>query len=134
MRSSTSLKPRFLFPNKAALSDTEVYVRLARGDSSEQVRLGTSISVGYMAENFVDFGFPGMLGGLFVIGLMYGVVIRYFMALKVPWILREGVVLAFVYGRGATRRGNVAAQDPRRHGDVRPSSTRCWRGSSSPRP
>jgi hypothetical protein len=42
-------QPRFLFPNKAALSDTEVYVRLARGDSSEQVRLGTSISVGYMA-------------------------------------------------------------------------------------
>ena len=60
--------------------------------------LGTSISVGYMAENFVDFGFPGMLGGLFVIGLMYGVVIRYFMTLKVPWILREGVVLAFVMG------------------------------------
>jgi hypothetical protein len=91
------VKPRFLFPNKAALSDTEVYVRLARGDSSEQVRLGTSISVGYMAENFVDFGFPGMLGGLFVIGLIYGVVIRYFMALKVPWVLREGVVLAFVF-------------------------------------
>jgi hypothetical protein len=90
-------QPRFLFTNKPALSDTEVYVRLARGDSSEQVRLGTSISVGYMAENFVDFGFPGMLGGLFVLGLMYGLIIRYFMALKVPWILREGVVLGFVF-------------------------------------
>lgn len=89
-------KPRFLFPDKAALSDTEVYIRLARGDSSEQVRRGTSISVGYMAENFVDFGFPGMLAGLFVIGLMYGVIIRFFMVLKMPWILREGIVLAFV--------------------------------------
>ena len=92
------VKPRFLFPNKASLSDTEVYVRLARGDSSEQVRLGTSISVGYMAENFVDFGFPGMLGGIFVIGLMYGIAIRYFMALKLPWILREGIVVGFVFG------------------------------------
>jgi hypothetical protein len=91
------LYPRFLFPNKAVLSDTEVYVRLARGDASEQVRLGTSISVGYMAENFVDFGFPGMLGGIFVMGVMYGLVIRYFMGLKVPWVVREGVVLAFVY-------------------------------------
>jgi len=90
-------KPRFLFPGKAPLSDTEVYVRLARGDASEQVRLGTSISVGYMAENFVDLGFPGMLGGMFVIGLMYGFVIRYFMSLKLPWILREGVVLGFVF-------------------------------------
>jgi hypothetical protein len=91
------VKPRFLFPGKAPLSDTEVYVRLARGDASEQVRLGTSISVGYMAENFVDLGFPGMLGGIFVLGLMYGVVIRYFMAMRLPWVLREGISLGFVY-------------------------------------
>jgi hypothetical protein len=88
-------KPRFLFPNKAALSDTDVYVRLARGNPSEEIRLGTSISVGYMAENFVDLGFPGMLAGIFVIGLVFGLIMRYFMSLKVPWILREGVVLAF---------------------------------------
>ena len=62
-------QPRFLFPNKPALSDTEVYVRLARGDISEEMRLGTSISVGYLAENYADLGFPGMLLGVFVIGL-----------------------------------------------------------------
>ena len=91
-------KPRFLFPGKAALSDTEVYIRLARGDASEQLRLGTSISVGYIAENFVDLGFPGMLGGMFVIGLLCGLVVRYCTSMKIPWVLREGVVLAFVYG------------------------------------
>ena len=89
-------RPRFLFPNKAALSDTEVYVRLARGDPTEQMRLGTSISVGYMAENYVDLGFPGMLAGIFVIGMLYGVLIKYFMNMKFPWVLREGVVLALV--------------------------------------
>lgn len=89
-------RPRVLFPNKAALSDTEVYVRLARGDPTEQIRFGTSISVGYMAENFVDLGFPGMLAGIFVIGLIYGGIIRYFMSLRFPWILKEGVVLALV--------------------------------------
>lgn len=94
------LKPRFLFPGKAALSDTEVYLRLARGDASEQLRLGTSISVGYMAENFVDLGFPGMLAGVFVLALLYAVVIRYFMAFKQPWLLKEAVVLAFVVGVG----------------------------------
>ncbi len=94
------LKPRFLFPEKAALSDTDVYIRLARGDASEQLRSGTSISVGYMAENFVDFGFPGMLGGVFVMAAMYALVIRYFMAFRQPWLLKEGVVLAFVVGVG----------------------------------
>ena len=88
-------RPRFLFPDKAALSDTEVYVRLARGNASEQIRLGTSISVGYMAENFVDLGFPGMLIGVFVIGALFGLVIRFFMRMQVPWALREGVVLGF---------------------------------------
>jgi len=93
-------QPRFLFPNKQALSDTEVFVRLARGDASEQVRLGTSISVGYMAENYVDLGFPGMLGGMFMIGLVLAAACRYFMAAPLPWIVREGIVLAFIYAVG----------------------------------
>jgi hypothetical protein len=61
------------------------------------MRLGTSISVGYMAENFVDFGFPGMLGGIFVIGLLYAFVIRYLMTFKIPWVMREGVIAGFVF-------------------------------------
>lgn len=90
-------KPRFLFPDKGQLSDTEVFVRLARGDSTEQLRLGTSISVGYMAENFVDFGFPGMLAGIFVLGLLYALLVRYLMSIKqLPWLLREGIVMGFV--------------------------------------
>jgi hypothetical protein len=90
-------QPRFLFPSKPVLSDTEVYVRLARGDSTEQMREGTSISVGYMAENFVDLGFPGMLAGIFVIGALVAYVSRYFMRLNLPWMVREGTVLVFVY-------------------------------------
>ena len=34
-----------------------------RAIPTEEVRKGTSISVGYMAENFADLGFPGMLVG-----------------------------------------------------------------------
>jgi hypothetical protein len=90
-------QPRFLFPGKASLSDTEVFVRLARGDASEQMRTATSISVGYMSENYVDLGFPGMLAGIFVIGLFVAGACRYFMALPLPWIAREGIVLAFIY-------------------------------------
>ena len=90
-------QPRFLFPSKPVLSDTEVYVRLARGDPTEQMREGTSISVGYMAENFVDLGFPGMLAGIFVIGAFAALVARYFMTRNLPWMVREGTVLVFVY-------------------------------------
>ena len=93
-------QPRFLFPDKPQLSDTEVYVRLARGNAVEQMRTGTSISVGYMAENFVDLGFPGMLAGIFLIGTIIGLICRYFMTRKLPWMVREGTALVFIYSIG----------------------------------
>ena len=90
-------QPRFLFPNKPALSDSEVFMRLARADLSEDVRAGTSISVGYISENYVDLGFPGMLAGIFGLGLLLASVCRYFMTIPAPWVMREGTVLAIVY-------------------------------------
>ncbi len=61
------------------------------------MRGGTSISVGYMAENYVDLGFPGMLGGVFAVGLLVALVIRFFFSFDVPWMVRQGTALAFVY-------------------------------------
>lgn len=90
-------KPRILFPGKAALSDTEVFARLTGADPMEVVRGSTSISVGYMAENYVDLGFPGMLLGIVAVGLMMAGVIRHFMRSRLPWMVRQGIVLAFVY-------------------------------------
>lgn len=94
------LQPRFIFPNKPPLSDTEVYVRLARGDPTEEMRAGTSISVGYMGENYADLGFPGMLIGVAVIGLLAGTVYRFFMTRKFPLMVREGTMLVLVYSIG----------------------------------
>lgn len=93
-------QPRFLFPNKPVLSDLEVYMRLARTDPSEAVRLGTSISVGYLAENYVDLGFPGMLAGVFVMGLVIAAICRYFMSQPLPSVVREGTVMAIVFTIG----------------------------------
>jgi hypothetical protein len=95
-------KPRILFPGKAQLSDTETFARLALGNADEIMRGGTSISVGYMAENYADFGFPGMLAGIFVIGVMIGGMARYFMMCPLPWMVREGIVMALVYTSGHT--------------------------------
>lgn len=95
-------KPRFLFPDKAQLSDTETFARLALGNADEIMRGGTSISVGYMAENFADLGFPGMLVGIFAIGAMVGAMARYFMMCPFPWMVREGIVMALIYTSGHT--------------------------------
>jgi len=94
------LQPRFLFPNKAPLADTEVYVRLAKGDPTEEIRQGTSISVGYMGENYADLGFPGMLLGIAAIGLMAGTICRFFMTRKMPQMVKEGTLLVLIYSIG----------------------------------
>jgi hypothetical protein len=91
-------KPRFFFPDKAALSDTETYARLAGIDPALVLRDTTSISVGYMAENYVDLGFPGMLAGMFVLGLMLAGSLRYFMnARHLPWMAKQGIAVALIY-------------------------------------
>jgi hypothetical protein len=90
-------KPRIFFPDKAALSDTATYARLTGTDPALVLRASTSISVGYMGENYVDLGFPGMLGGIFVMGVLIAGVIHYFMRSRLPWMVRQGIVLAFVY-------------------------------------
>lgn len=90
-------QPRFLFPNKRRLVDTEVYLKLTRADPTEEIRINTSISVGYMGENYYDLQFPSMLIGIFAIGCLVALVARYFMMLKLPWMVREALVMGFIF-------------------------------------
>ena len=39
---------------------------------------GTSISMGYMAESYIDFGPWGMFVPIFLLGLLWGLIYRYF--------------------------------------------------------
>ena len=90
-------QPRFLFPNKPGLSDSEVFLRLTKADPTETIRQSTSISVGYMAENYYDMQFPLMLVGIFAVGCIIAAGARYFMIQRLPWMLREALVMGFIY-------------------------------------
>src|SRR5262249_13681191 len=87
--------PRILFPDKAVVDDTAVMERLVRADGTED-RSGTSISVGYFAENYADFGFPMMLVPLFVLGLVTALGVRYLMTRPPGPIVGEAFALAFI--------------------------------------
>jgi hypothetical protein len=72
------LQPRFFFPDKPALrSDTEVlakYTGIYFGRSSS---VGTSVSLGYVAELYVDFGPAGAVLGMVILGLLFGYSYRF---------------------------------------------------------
>ena len=68
--------PRFLFPEKPDLGGdswlVRKYARLnVSGDES-----GTSIGLGYMAEFYIDYGFPTMLFPLLLYGMLAGLLYR----------------------------------------------------------
>jgi hypothetical protein len=66
--------PRLLFVDKDEIDDTartNFYTGGLAGSSE-----GTSISLGYIAEAYIDFGALGMFGALMAIGLLYGLVYR----------------------------------------------------------
>jgi hypothetical protein len=66
--------PRLLFVDKDVVDDTartNLYTGGLAGSSE-----GTSISLGYIAEAYIDFGAAGMFAALVAIGLFYGTIYR----------------------------------------------------------
>jgi hypothetical protein len=71
------LTPRFLFPDKAALDDS-IQTSYYTGTEVAGAEHGTSIGLGYMAQSYVDFGPLGMFVPIFLLGVFYGVIYRFF--------------------------------------------------------
>ena len=91
------LMPRFLFPGKPPLVDSDVYMRLTRRYLTDEIRSGTSISVGYMGETYADLGFPAMLAGMALIGLMLAGLVRLVMTFKLPLVMREAIIMGLAF-------------------------------------
>lgn len=81
------LTPRLLWPNKPVLaSDSELTARYVGPYLT--VEEGTSISMGYMAESYVDFGPLGMMFPIAAVGLLWGLMYRFFMTRHYPMVFR----------------------------------------------
>ena len=71
------LTPRFLFPDKPATDDSE-RTRTYTGLNVAGAEAGTSIGIGYVGESYIDFGPVGMFSPIFLLGLLYGAINRFF--------------------------------------------------------
>lgn len=63
--------PRILFPNKTSLDDSEM-TRQYTGIYVAGADDGTSISIGYVGESYIDFGEFGMVVPIFLLGFFIG--------------------------------------------------------------
>lgn len=87
------LTPRVLFPNKGSLNDSTVTMAL----TGLSINDNTSIGVGFIAEAYADFGAPGMLVPLALVGLLLGLCARYFMTRRVPLLVRHAFTTATIF-------------------------------------
>lgn len=69
--------PRILNPDKPRY-EASVKTRKYTGLAYAGARSGTSVSLGYFADGYVDFGFLGMFIPLLIIGFIYGATYFYF--------------------------------------------------------
>jgi hypothetical protein len=83
---SRPFMPRILFPDKAAIGDSERTNAFTGGLAGNSA--GTSISLGYMAESYIDFGVPGMMAPIFLFGLFCGLIYRRF----IKWRASRGLL------------------------------------------
>lgn len=93
------MMPRILFPDKPIIDDT-VFTRKYTGLAMYSVQ-GTSISLGYVVETYIDFGVPGMFFANFAIGLFLGICYRFMVSYRVEIpVLRVALLTMLVLAAG----------------------------------
>ena len=63
--------PRFLWPDKPSVNEANQFYQVAYGLTAEEELAGVSIAVGYLAESFINFGWFGVVGVMFTIGVFF---------------------------------------------------------------
>ena len=72
------LTPRIVFHDKPRLVSDTVKTDQYTGLRLAHMAGKTSISTGYMAESYIDFGFPYMYIPIFLVGVLWGLIYRFF--------------------------------------------------------
>lgn len=70
------ITPRFLFPDKATI-DESLLTNTYTGLGVSGMQQGTQITIGYMGEAYIDFGYWGMFAPILLVGLTMGRLYRW---------------------------------------------------------
>jgi hypothetical protein len=99
--------PRLFFPNKPAIDDSErtAYYTGVQVGTAEQ---GASISIGYFGESYIDFGPVGMFAPIFLLGLFYGFIYRFFISYSPKKIIGFALAVSIlVFGAYTIETSNI---------------------------
>lgn len=108
---AVTLIPRFLWPDKPSVNEANRFYQLNYGFSTLKDLDRVSIAVGFLTEGYINFGYEGVAGVMFLVGCMLGVFQRVFfhvdsgllwtaagMALLAPLLTIESQLAQYVGG------------------------------------
>jgi len=72
--------PRFVWPDKPSMSEANQYYQVAYGLTSEEDVNKVAISVGLLTEGFINFGWAGVVGIMFLAGIFFDFYQRTFLS------------------------------------------------------
>jgi hypothetical protein len=87
--------PRLLFPDKPALPNDSDLTNYYTGLYMAGEEQGTSVSLGYVAESYIDFGIYGMFAPILMLGMLLGWFFRFFLT-------RQNIPIFIGYGLAVT--------------------------------
>lgn len=89
--------PRIFFPGKSAINDSE-FTNQFSGLSFATSAEGTSVSIGYMGEAYIDFGYIFMMMPIFLLGLTVGWFYKWMSSYpKCPSLISMGLATVVLY-------------------------------------
>lgn len=84
--------PRFVWPEKPSVNDSNRYYQVAYGLTAEDQLGNVSIAVGFLAEAFINFGWIGVILVMFLVGVFFDFYQRSFLG-KNSGVLMTGIGL-----------------------------------------
>jgi len=96
-----SLKPRVLFPSKAVANDSD-RTNTFSGMKVAGISEGTSVSIGYVGESYIDFGFPFMLAPVAAMGWLLGRLYRLLILIQPINPLNCGAAIILILNTATT--------------------------------
>ncbi len=82
-----TLIPRFIWPEKPTFNEANQFFQLSYGFARARDLEYTSMAVGIMAEAYINFGWPGIVGMMFLMGVFLQAFQSFFLARTSPAVL-----------------------------------------------
>lgn len=89
--------PRFIWPEKPSVSEANRFYQVAYGLTAEEELNSTTISSGLLAEGYINFGWLGVIGVMFLVGVFFDFYQRTFLA-ATSGVLMKGIGLILLPG------------------------------------